>query len=144
MGYFTDANEVFECIGGLFDWAKRDPELGARLRQTNLVIRLCHTEPEAVITVDCAHDPKEKGALVSWTKGDGGLAPEVEFHMKADVAHRFWLGKVNLLIALTKRDIKAVGPITKVMRILPLLKPLYAQYPKILEKAGKAEARSQK
>jgi hypothetical protein len=139
MAYFETADDVYACIGGLFDWAKRNPELGAKLRQTGLIIRMAYTEPEAVLTVDCSRDPQEKGALVTWVKGDGGLKPEVEFHMKADVAHRFWLGKVNLLIALTKRDIKAVGPITKVMKILPILKPLYAQYPKILEKQGRAE-----
>jgi hypothetical protein len=72
-------------------------------------------------------------------KGDGGLTAEVEFQMKADVAHRFWLGKVNLLIALTKREIKAIGPVMKVMKMLPILKPMYAQYPKILEKLGRTQ-----
>ncbi len=139
MPYFATADDVYRNIGGLFDWAKRNPELGAKLRATGLVIRMVYTDPDAMITIDCAHDSKEKGAFVSWAKGDGGLTPEVEFHMKSDVAHRFWLGKVNLLIALTKRDIKAVGPITKVMKILPILKPLYEQYPKVLEKNGRAE-----
>ncbi len=138
MGYFESADDVIECIGGLFDWAKKDPVLGPKLRGMGMIIRMVYTEPDAMITVDCKSEPKEKGAHVGWVKGDGGGVPaEVEFHMKADVAHRFWLGKVNLLIALTKREIKAVGPIMKVMKFLPILKPMYEQYPKTLEKLGR-------
>ncbi|MBI2933906.1 MAG: hypothetical protein HYY16_19855 [Planctomycetes bacterium] len=139
MSYFSSTDDLYACIGGLFDWAKKDPQLGPSLRQSNLTIRMVYTEPDAMITIDCAHDPKEKGAFVSWSKGDGGLTAEVEFHMKADVAHRFWLGKVNLLIALTKREITAKGSIPKALKILPKLKPMYAQYPKILEKLGRTE-----
>jgi hypothetical protein len=76
---------------------------------------------------------------IDWVEGDGGLEADVEFFMKTDVAHRFWLGKVNLLVALTKRDVVAKGPIFKVMKLLPLLKPLYGQYPRILQEKGKAE-----
>ena len=139
MPCFKNADDLFGCIGGLFDWAKRNEDLGKKLRETNLVIRMSYTDPVAAITIDCAHDPKEKGTYVAWVRGDGGLKPDVEFLMKADVAHRFWLGKVNLLIALTKREITAKGPIFKVMKFLPILKPLYDQYPVILKERGRPE-----
>ena len=139
MAFFKDAEDLYTCIGGLFDWARTNPDLGKKLRDTGLVIRMNYTDPDSTITIDCANDPKEKGAYVTWTRGDGGLTPEVEFSMKGDVGHKFWLGKVNLLVALTKRDVVAKGPIFKVMKILPILKPLYEQYPKILEKKGRAE-----
>jgi len=96
------------------------------------VVRLTYTEPDCALTVDLRD-------RVEWHRGDAGLAPDVEFLMKGDVGHRFWLGKVNLLIALAKRDIKSKGSLNKALKILPRLKPLYPQYPKILEKKGKTQ-----
>lgn len=139
MPFFKTSQDVVDCIGGLFDWAGRHKEVAEKLKATGLVVRLHYTNPDAVITVDCKNPPKKPGMIVSWVEGDGGLAPEVEFFMTADVGHRFWLGKVNLLVALTKRDVVAKGPIFKIMKILPILKPLYEQYPKILEAKGRPE-----
>ena len=139
MAYFENSRDVYDCIGGLFDWAGTQEELAKRYRATEMIIRLNYTEPDAVLTIDCKNPPKRKGVLIDWVEGDGGGKADVEFFMKTDVAHRFWLGKVNLLVALTKRDVVAKGPIFKVMKMLPLLKPLYEKYPDILAEKGKSE-----
>jgi hypothetical protein len=139
VGYFKNTKDVVDCIGSLFEWAGDQKEIADKLKATGLVIRLNYTDPEAVLTIDCANPPRKPGHTISWFEGDGGLTPEVEFFMKSDVAHKFWLGKVNLLVALTKRDVVAKGPIFKIMKILPILKPLYDQYPKILESKGRSE-----
>jgi len=132
MSVFKDAEELYECIGGLFDWARQEPEIANELKTAGFVVRLTYTEPDCALTVDLRD-------RVEWHRGDAGLAPDVEFLMKGDVGHRFWLGKVNLLIALAKRDIKSKGSLNKALKILPRLKPLYPQYPKILEKKGKTQ-----
>ena len=139
MAYFENSRDVYDCIGGLFDWAGTQKELAEKYRATGMIIRLTYTDPEAVLTIDCKNPPKRKGVLIDWTEGKSDLKADVEFSMKTDVAHRFWLGKVNLLVALTKRDVVAKGPIFKVMKLLPLLKPLYGRYPGILEEKGRAE-----
>ncbi len=139
MAYFENSKDVIDCVGGLFDWAGRQDELAEKYRATGMIIRLNYTDPEAVLTIDCKNPPKKKGVKIDWVEGDGGLTADVEFFMKTDGAHRFWLGKVNLLVALTKRDVVAKGPIFKVMKMLPLLKPLYAEYPRILKAKGKPE-----
>ena len=139
MAFFKNSEEVYECIGGLFEWASQQKEIAEKLKATGLVIRLNYTNPEAVLTIDCVNPPTNPGRAISWVRGPGSVTPEVEFFMNSDVAHRFWLGKVNLLIALTKRDMVAKGPIFKIMKILPILKPLYSRYPKLLEEKGKAE-----
>lgn len=133
MGTFRDADHLAECVGGLFTWASGQPELSKKLRETNLVVRLTHQAPDIVLDIDMTKEP------ITWQKGAGAKTPIVEFAMKADVAHRFWLGKVNLLIALAKRDIVARGPINQVIKILPILKPMYEQYPKLLAEKGYAE-----
>jgi hypothetical protein len=56
--------------------------------------------------------------------------------MKADVAHAFWHGKVNLISALSKKDIIATGPIPKILKLLPAVQPLYKVYPDLLREKG--------
>jgi hypothetical protein len=57
--------------------------------------------------------------------------------MKADVAHKFWFGKVNLVAALARRQMIAKGPVPKILKLLPAIKPSYAIYPKYLEEGFK-------
>ncbi len=68
--------------------------------------------------------------------GDCDLEPDVGMSMKADVAHAFWHGKVNLMAALSKKEIVAKGPIPKILKLLPAIKPLYSEYPKLLAEKG--------
>lgn len=131
MGTFTTADDIYECIGSLFTWAGEHKELAPKFKELGIVIRMSYTEPEAKITIDTK--------TLEWTRGEDGRTPDVEFFMKGDVGHRFWLGKVNLLVALAKRDVVAKGPITKIMKILPILKPMYEHYPKILKQKGKTD-----
>ena len=56
--------------------------------------------------------------------------------VKADIAHAFWHGKVNLLSALSKKDIVAKGPIPKILKLLPAVEPLYKVYPALLREKG--------
>jgi hypothetical protein len=56
--------------------------------------------------------------------------------MNADFAHAFWHGKANLVSALTRRQVKAKGNVPKTIKLLPILKPSYALYPKFLADKG--------
>ena len=38
------------------------------------------------------------------------MEPEVTMSMAADTAHRFWLGQVNITVAIARGQIKAKGP----------------------------------
>jgi hypothetical protein len=63
----------------------------------------------------------------------GAPKATVEMFMTADVAHRFWLGKVNVGMALAKGDMRAKGPIPKILKLVPLTKTLYPRYKALLE-----------
>ena len=52
--------------------------------------------------------------------------------MEADFAHKFWHGKVNLVSALTRRQVKAKGNVPKTLKLLPILNPAYVLYPDFL------------
>ena len=71
--------------------------------------------------------------------GETQLEPEVVMTMDADTAHRFWLGKVNVTVALARGQMKAKGPVAKILKLVPLTKPIFPRYRAILEKSGRQD-----
>jgi hypothetical protein len=59
--------------------------------------------------------------------------------MEADTAHRFWLGRVNVTEALARGQIKANGPVAKILKLVPLTKPAYPRYKAQLEAQGRED-----
>jgi len=68
-----------------------------------------------------------------------GPKPVVEMFMKADVGHRFWLGKVNISLALAKGEMRAKGPVPKILKLVPLAKGLFPRYREKLEREGRTD-----
>ena len=130
MPVFASSDKFIEVLGGFFGEVAGRPEIAGKLLASGLVIRFIYSEPEAVIVVDCS------GSEIDVRCGDREAEAEVEMTMAADVAHRFWFGKVNLTRALTRREIIARGPIPKILKLLPAIKPTYALYPQYLEANG--------
>lgn len=134
---FQEAAQLYECIGGLMMSARTHAELGPKVRASNLVIRFVYFEPDAQITID-AKTPTE-GHFFEVYFGENDLNPDVLMTMKADIAHQFWLGKVNLTAALTRGQMTARGPIQAILKLLPAIKPAYAMYPEHLKSVGRGE-----
>ena len=128
MPYFKDADEVYAYIGKLFEDLAQDEELSPKFRKANTVVQYRYREPESVITVSLR---EEDGGRVDL--GDTDLEPEVIMSMEADTAHRFWLGKVNVTVALARGQMKAKGPVAKILKLVPLVKPVFPRYQKMLE-----------
>ncbi len=59
--------------------------------------------------------------------------------MRADVAHRFWLGEVNVPLALARGEMQATGPTAKILRFVPLLKPVFPRYRELLVEQGRED-----
>jgi hypothetical protein len=57
--------------------------------------------------------------------------------MKSDVAHEFWLGKINVPVAILSGKIVSKGPVQRALSLLPVVKPAYSMYPEIFEEAQK-------
>jgi hypothetical protein len=122
--------EFEEMIAGFFNYVAGDPAVGEKLLASGIVIRFNYSDPEAVVLVDCSGDE------VLVRRGDTESPAEVEMSMKAVVAHRFWFGKVNLTKALARREMTARGPIPKILKLLPAIRPAYDLYPQYLRDHG--------
>ena len=136
MSVFRDSQQFYECVGELMDRAKVDPQVGGKIAKSGIVIQFRYTDPEAMTTINAKDKPTQPGAFVDVLHGPCDLKPEVTMTMKADVSHAFWHGKVNLLSAISKKQIVAEGPITKILKLLPAVQPLYKQYPDLLKEKG--------
>ena len=52
-------------------------------------------------------------------------------------ADQFWRGEYNLALGLAKGQVKAKGPVNKILKLVPLTKPLFPMY---REKVSKKDA----
>lgn len=140
MGYFKDEAELQQILGALYDRVKSDPEVAPKICAGKIVVQFRYTEPKATATINAAAPPTQPGAFCDVFWGDDvELKPDVEMLMKADIAHQFWHGKINLMTALTRRQIVAKGPIPKILRLLPAVAPVYAIYPQLLRELGRED-----
>ncbi len=109
MPVYRDTAQVEDVIGTLFRTLLEDPEVRERYASAGVTVQFV---PDGVTT--------------------GRAAPaDVTMKMRADVAHRFWMGETTLPRAISSGDIAAEGPVTKVLGLLPLLRPAYRLYPKL-------------
>jgi hypothetical protein len=133
MGLFESSEKFEEVLGGFFRQLANEPKIADKLLKSNLIIRFNYSDPDLVIVVDCSGDKIDVRPHDTETKAT------VEMSMTADVAHKFWFGKVNLTKALTRKEMIAKGPIPKILKLLPAIKPSYEMYPKYLDENGYSE-----
>jgi len=129
---FTNSAEVADYIGGIFEAAFADPEIGPKLVDTGLVVAFDFTEPEAVVVIDMAHKSVHEGAA-------DGPAPDATMSMTADTGNAYWQGKVNLPLAMAKKKIKVDGNVASLLKLAPLGKKLYPVYIERLKADGRAD-----
>ena len=134
LPYFKDADEVYAYIGKLFQDLAEDEELAPKFQKANTIVQYRYREPESIITVSLRED--DAGRVDC---GDTDMEPEVVMTMDADTAHRFWLGKVNVTVALARGQMKAKGPVAKILKLVPLTKPIFPRYRAILEESGRQD-----
>jgi putative sterol carrier protein len=134
VGHFKDADEVYAFIGRLFQDLAQDVELAPKFQKANTIVQYQYRDPESQITVSLREEDDGRVDL-----GDSSMDPEVVMTMDADTAHRFWLGKVNVTVALARGQMKAKGPVAKILKLVPLTKPIFPRYRKMLEDAGRQD-----
>jgi hypothetical protein len=130
MAVFESSEKFGEVLVNFFRLLAKTPQVADKLLASNLIIRFIYSDPDLVVVVDCS------GEVVDVRPGDRDTKAIVEMTMKADIAHKFWFGKVNLTMALTRRQMVAKGPVPKILKLLPAIKPTYAMYPRYLEENG--------
>jgi hypothetical protein len=132
--YFADEQEVYQHLGRLFQDVVADAELAPQLQRLDTTVQFRHRAPDSTITLKLLGEQDPRVDL-----GATDLEPEVVLSMAADTAHRLWLGKANLTIALARGQIRVKGPVAKLLKLVPLVKPLCPRYYAQLEAEGRRD-----
>jgi len=141
MSYFKDSQECDQILGGFFrkmseGVAGKDPvlvEIQRKMAEMGLIVKFVWREPVLSLTLDFTKDPFGVYA------DDETINPTATFTLTADNGHKFWHGQINLAKALTTKTIVARGPIPKILKLLPVIEPMYKRYPAYLKDIGRAD-----
>jgi hypothetical protein len=130
MSYFDDDAEVYKYIGGVFRLAAEHPEIGPKMRAANITMQVTYSDPAASLTIKF-QEPME---VIEGGQDDDA---DVRLTMPADIAHKYWRGEYNLAVGLAKGHVKAKGPVNKILKLVPITKPLFPVYKDLIaEKDG--------
>lgn len=132
---FRDAGEVRQYIGGIFESAFADPDIGPKLVATGIVLAFEFSEPEAVLVIDT---PSRSVALGE-DRADAAATPTASMRMTADTGNAYWQGKVNLPLAMAKGKIKVEGNVASLLKLAPLGSKLYPVYIDQLTRDGRQD-----
>ena len=133
MAVFANTEKMYEVLGSLFEALLKDPTAGPKFIESEIIIKFDINDPAGQIWLS-----NEDGGTV--TCGSASLKPTIEMTLSGDTCHKFWLQEIAMPVALAKGLIKAKGPLPKVLKLLPLLKPAYEAYPGIAKENGLAVA----
>lgn len=131
MATFQTADEVYEIFGKFLTQLTQEPDMRPKFVAADTSFLVNYTDPESRILVDCTCDPPQV-----LTDAPADATAEIRLGMSADDGHKFWLGKLNMTVALAKKQVKVSGPMAKMMKLLPALKPGFARYRTYLEQNG--------
>ncbi len=125
MPVFKSTEMMYEVLGRLWEELLSEKELADKFKEAGIIIKFT------------IHDPKGEIWLFPQGKvvcGHTEEKPTVEMFLSGDDCHRFWMQELKLPVALATRKIKAKGPINKILKLLPLIRPAYERYPSIASK----------
>lgn len=83
-----------------------------------------YTGPDALFLLDCTVDPP----VVYAGEEAAARESELKLSMSADDGHKFWLGALNVPMALARKKVKVEGPVGKLLKLLPAITPAFEQY----------------
>ena len=117
MAIFEAPDQLYSYISELFEEIVTLPEAQEALKSLTLSVRFNYTQPDCTMTLTAANG--------EYTIARGtceGVDPDVELTMTGDTAYKFWTGELNIMGAITTREIGISGSLGKVMRLAPLIK----------------------
>jgi hypothetical protein len=130
MTSFESEKEFRDVMNKTFTLMSEDPDMGPRLRDADTPQRFEFTDLDLVVNIR-AGGPDEPNLTWEWSD-EVPWEPKVKMAMSSETANRYFQGKENVAIAIARRRIKAGGDVKAALAIIPITKPLYAQYRRMI------------
>lgn len=135
MAVFSSPEEAEKIFASFFEHITLDPRLRPKFVEAATSFRALYTDPECSVSLVTTVDPPR----IAHGQAARDEDVEVEMRMSADDGHKFWMGELNIPIALARRKVKVEGPVTKLLKLLPAMQPAFGMYKDFLRDNGYAD-----
>jgi hypothetical protein len=130
---FESARDVREAIDEVFRLMDTDPDMGPKLRDADCPQRFEFDDFDLVVNIRAARAGEDGNLHWEWSD-DVDWEPKVKMTMSSEVANRYFQGKENVPVAIARRRIKPSGDMKAALALIPITKPVYAQYRDYVER----------
>lgn len=127
MSVFKDTQQMYEFLEDLWKHIVFEQGLGDKMRDYGVSYKYVINDPDGYLYVD-------PDTVITGKEANRDAVITME--LSGDTIHKFWLKQISLPVALATKKIKAKGPIPKVLKMLPALKPVHEAYPEFCKKHG--------
>jgi len=121
--------EVMDKVFGLMD---ADPDMGPKLKDADVPQRFEFSDVDMVVNIRAAEGGEDGNLHWEWTD-DVDWDAKVRMTMSSETANKYFQGKENVAMAIARRRIKAGGDVKAALSLIPVTKPVYAQYTALVE-----------
>ncbi len=134
--YYRDAEHVYEIYGYFLNKVLCHEKIGPKMAKAGIIIKFIYTDPDCEVTIDLKNKPEKEGSYGTYYLGPCELKEDVWSKQSADHSHRFWHGFENPIAAVTRGKVKQGGKITAMLKLLPVVKPTFREFPLALKEMG--------
>jgi hypothetical protein len=129
---FKGPDEFREVMDRVFGLMSDDPEMGPKLRDADVPQRFEFDDVDMVVNIRTARDDEEGNLHWEWSD-EVDWEPKVRMQMSSETANKYFQGKENVAMAIARRRIKTGGDVKAALALIPITKPVYAQYTAVVE-----------
>lgn len=132
MPVFSSQREAEQVLSEFLEHITSDPELRPKFVAAATSFRANYHDPDCFVSLATTVDPPVVHS------GDEAKAEQVDVNMfmSADDGHKFWLGELNIPMALARKKVRVEGQIPKLLKLLPAMQPAFAMYRTFLKERG--------
>jgi hypothetical protein len=128
---FKSPKEFREVMDRIFQMMDSDPDMGPKLRDADVPQRFEFDDVDMVVNIRAADAGEDGNLYWVWTD-DVDWEPKVKMTMSSETANKYFQGKENVAIAIARRRIKAGGDVKAALSLIPITKPVYDRYSKLV------------
>lgn len=125
------AEEMFRYIGAIFEAARSDEAILAKMNGLQGTMKVITTDPDGVLIIDMASQEAREGSADEET--------DATLRMSTTAANLFWQGELNMLAAMTRGVVKVQGKKSLIVRVLPVATKLFPLYVQTVTGAGRED-----
>ena len=129
---FSGPKEFRTVMDRIFTMMSEDPDMGPKLRDADVPQRFEFEDVDMVVNIRAAHEGEEGCLYWEWND-DVDWKPKVKMSMSSETANKYFQGKENVAVAIARRRIKTSGDVKAALALIPITKPVYAQYRAVVE-----------